>query len=74
MNSVKRKPAIPTVTKAVISREAMIESDMIPMILEILWSRTITPMTTPKDWLAAKMANSPKKKGIDARKSISEGV
>jgi hypothetical protein len=74
MNPDKRKAARPAVTSAVISREAMIESDVIPMILVIFRSRTITPMTAPKDWLAAKMANSPKKKGIDARRSISAVV
>ena len=37
----------------VISREAMMGSDMIPMIGRVLWSKTTTPTTAPKDRLAA---------------------
>ena len=59
MKSNRRKPAKPTATRDVISREAVIESDMIPMIGRVLWSKTTTPTTAPKDRLAEPIRAKP---------------
>jgi len=69
MKSNKRKPAMPTTTRAVISREAVMESDMIPMIGRVFWSKTTTPTIAPKDWLATAIKSKPII-GDEPRKSI----
>jgi len=69
MKSNKRKPAMPTTTRDVISREAVMESDMIPMIGRVLWFKTTTPTIAPKDRLAAPIKSKPIN-GNEPRKSI----
>ena len=45
------------------------ESDMIPMIGRVFWSKTTTPTIAPKDWLATAIKSKPII-GDEPRKSI----